>query len=271
MKKFIFAAFITGIVIMTFTSSLLAEEIFRIGTTLIPPYTTEDEDGAIGGFATEIVEHVLRNMNVNYTIDMYPFIRALKMLEDGELHGMYIAGKNPARAEQFYFPKEPLVTTNWVWFIRKEDEGTLQYFSFDDLNGKRIGTIRGYYLPNDLKEYILKHCVVEEVTREEQNFLKLVAKRVDLIMSEESIGTYFAHKLGIEENVIALLQPQKSIIGYVSTHHLMFSKKVVTQEFVDEFSRMLREFKSTEEYDTMRTRYQYKGDDTGAVLRDMEY
>lgn len=255
---------------MTFAYSFSAEEPFQIGTTAIPPYT-EMKDGKIAGFATEIVEHVFQEMKVEYVIKVYPFKRALKYLKTGKLYGLYIAGKAPARAKIFLFPKEPLITTNWVWFINKENIGKLQYLSFDDLKGKRIGTIRGYYKPKDLDEYISKNCIVDEVTTEEQNFKKLAINRLDFVMSEYSIGKYFANKLGIDDKVIPLLKPNKSIAGPVYTHHLMFNKKAVSNKFVEEFSKILVKFKSTEEYNRMCKRYHYEGDDKSAVLRDMKY
>jgi len=218
------------LLIFVFSFSLCADEVFKIATTIIPPYTIQ-EDGEIGGLATELVENVFQKMNVKYSIKIYPFKRALRLVESGDLHGIYIVGKHKKRTAIYHYPKEPLVTTNFIWFIRKEDKGKINFHSFDDLKGKRIGTIIGYALPQDLSEYLARNAEVEEVAREEQNFKKLMLKRVDLIMSEYHAGKYYADVLGIAGKISPLLKPHKNIHGRIETHHLMFSKKVVTKEF----------------------------------------
>jgi len=269
-KKLFSATLFTIFLIFVSSYSLCAEDVFKIATTVIPPYTMQ-EDGKIGGLATELVENVLQEMNVKYSIGIYPFKRALIMLKQGKLHGLYIAGKFRERAEIYHYAKEPLVTTNWVWFIRKENKGKMNAYSFDDLKGKRIGKIIGYKIPKDLQEYLAENSEVEEVPREELNFMKLARNRVDLIMSEHHTGKYYARKLGIEDKIMPLLEPHKNIHGYIETHHLLFSKKAVTREFVDTYTNALIKFKSTKTYENICSKYQYEGDDKDAILRDMKY
>jgi len=260
----LFTIFLTFV----FSYSLCAENVFKIATTPIPPYTIV-KDGKIGGLATELVESVFQEMNVKYSIEIVPFKRALREVKEGRLHGIYIAGKFKERTAIYHYPNEPLVTTNWVCFIRKEDKGRNNFYSLDDLKGRHVGKVRGYSIPKDLEVYLAKNCEVQEVTKEEQNFKKLMLKRVDLIMSELHTGKYFAQELGMGDMIIPLLEPHRNVQGYKETHHLMFSKKAVTKEFVETFSNTLIKFKTTKKYENICKKYHYEGDDKDAVLRDM--
>lgn len=172
------------------------------------------------------------------------------MLKEGKLHALYPIAKNRGREAVIYYPEEPFCHSEWVFFIRKNDAGKLKFDSFDDLKGKRIGLTRDYKYTPALWAFVKKENNYELVTVEEQNFRKLMGKRIDYVISEYMVGMHLSKKLGIRDGITALREnPIESIPLYVG-----FSKKAVKEEFVDKFSGALKIFKS-DSYEQLLYKY----------------
>ncbi len=237
---FIMWVFALGIFVVP-ASSLYAQTPFQIGVSPFPPYVTVLEDEKISGIATDIVMEALNTVNISkYEIKEYPWARALLLLNRGQIQALYTIGKTPEREATFYYPDEPLFYTKWVFFIRKADKGTLKFNSLDDLKGRNIAVIRGYKYTPAFWEFLNKEKKYEELSHEEQSFLMLMAGRVDYVITEYAAGITVAKQLGMEDQIAALMDhPLEEIPVYIA-----FNKKSVTKEFVDKFSKALKEIKA---------------------------
>lgn len=251
MKKAVFVLLV-GIMVINIAGWGYAQSSFIIGTTAgFPPYTFQNEDGKFTGLATDIVEEVFQTMKVEYSIQKYPWVRALHMLTKGDLHALYTIGKTAERETLFYFPTEPLSYSKWVFFIRKEDAGTLKFQTLDDLKGKRIGLVLGYKYTPELWEFVKAWKNYDMVAKEELNFRKLAAGRVDYIISDYVTGMTLAKQLGISKKILALTQtPLETIPIYIA-----FSRTLVQQEMVDTFSAHLKTLKSGSKYQELYKKY----------------
>ena len=231
--------------LLIFTDQSYAKNSLKIGSDEWAPFHsagTSEKD--VQGFTADLVRAVLKSMNVDIAEhQIYPWKRAVKMVFDGQLDVVFTATKTDERMKYCYFPEEPLTDFSYIFFIRKEDEGTLAYDTFDDLKGHQIGTVRGFSYTKEFMDFIKKEKNYEEVTVGSQNFKKLMKKRIDYVATPKRVGYNHVRELGIGDKCVALKKPL--MVNYLNA---MFSKKTVSKEFVDKFSKALKEFKTTQEY-----------------------
>ncbi len=248
---------ISLILVSLFFSATANAEIreLTIATDDWPPYefkVGEPGNEYISGFSTEVIQAVLKKMNVGIKgkIEQYPWARGEKMVIDGSADMLYTAASSEKRAQITHYPSESLMESSWSFFIRKEDEGKLKYEGFDDLKGKKIGVVRAYTYTPELWAFMEKEKNFEEVVGDEINVKKLLAKRIDFIAMDFGNGMALLKKMGLADKVTVLKKPIQTASLYA-----IFSNKTVEKDFVDKFAAELKAFKATPEYKAIFDKY----------------
>ena len=242
------------IVLIVFLSAFVTNtnaELQNINVTCDewPPYQIVEND-YVSGFSTKVVKAVFERMKVNIkSIEVYPWKRAISMIEKGIADALFSANYTKERADFAFYPDEKIVDSPWVMWVREEDE--LKFESFDDLLGKKVGLVRGYSYTTDFWNFVKKHNIYEEVTNDEQNFKKLNAGRVDFIAAELGNGFYIVKNMEFNKIIIPLKEnPLKSDGLYI-----IFNKKNVNKSFVDKFSNELKKLKQETLYKFLYEEY----------------
>lgn len=137
------------------------------------PYAGEDLEGY--GFTTEIVSRVFAHAGYRASIAFMPWARVLRHVARGEHDAMYPAYFSEERS-RIYALTEPFARSRLVLFKRKQDP--ISYTRLQDLEGYRIGVVRGYVNSPafDAADYFEK----EPTTSDESNLRKLYRGRIDL-------------------------------------------------------------------------------------------
>lgn len=201
-----------------------------------PPFM---EEGApqqpARGMAVEIVVEAFQRMKVPVRIVFYPLARGLAMLESGQVDGIFTIKKNPEREDRFRFPVRPLLTQEYVIFVRKNspsgfdgDITSLENISLGILN-------RAYYGPvfdAAMQAGVFKKLDV--ANSHKGNFQKLLANRIDAVICSRVVGLALLRQLNAEQKVV--------ISGPVldtAPSYLMFNRLTVTGELVRQFDLTL--------------------------------
>lgn len=223
-----------------------------IGVDEFAPWHFTDQDGHIRGFAIEVVQHVLHNMGMTTSVEMYPWVRVVKMFEEyGELDMLIDVAESEARHKIAWFPAETTAEFSYVVSIHKDNAQTMTYHAFEDLKGKRVGLLRGSIYPEDFLDYVEKFATVEYVPDAAQNFQKLEAKRVDCVIEDLGVSAATIKNLGFQDQLVLLDETP------VFTHkaYTIFSKRRFQEETARQFSDALKTFKTTEEYQKIYDKY----------------
>jgi len=229
-----------------------------LGTEDWSPFSFKDKKSKkILGLSSEIIYETFRMMNVKITSNkIMPWARTQKSGYAGKFDAVYTASINDERIKYMYFPKEPLISSKWVLFIKKENITNLKFDSLKSLNAKKICLINGYNYPKFFKKHIDKYSKITLTSREDLNIKKLLNNRCD----------YMPAVLETTLNMIKNKTSLKHIKAYqkiyyfdkslsVSKFYLMFSKKNVSKEFVNKFSNTLKKFKKTDKYQEILNKY----------------
>ena len=213
-----------------------------------PPYQVV-ENNQLKGFSTRVVKIVFKRMKVDIkSIKVYPWIRAMIMIEKGKADALFSANYTKDRTKFAFYPGEKKVDSPWVMWVREEDD--LKFESFDDLSGKKIGIVRGYSYTSDFWVFLKEHNNYDEIANDELNFRKLNVGRVDFIPAELGNGSHLVKKLGFNKIIPLKKNPLKSDSLYI-----IFSKKNVSKSFVDKFSKELKQFKQEALYTSLYNEY----------------
>ncbi|WP_165602675.1 substrate-binding periplasmic protein [Candidatus Terasakiella magnetica] len=229
-----------------------------LGTEDWPPFSYEEGATAqVTGLSTEIINATFSRMGVSIKENkVYPWIRAQKAVYAGKVDGVYTASVNDERLKHTFFPSEPIITSKWVLFIHKSNKGTLKFDKLSDLNGKRIGLIKGYNYPAQFKDHVTKNSVIDEVSLETVNISKLLFKRYDYMPAVLETTLHLAKNRPEFQKINAVNKLHYFEKPLATTDfYLIFSKKTVKKEFVDKFSRALIAFKKTNEYQQILKKY----------------
>lgn len=208
-------------ILLVLSVNAAAEKLIFVSSDW-PPYMFT-KDGRVQGIHVDIIREAAKRLNLDADIQLLPWARAMKYVEDGTDNTVAIFSlkKNPEREKFLVFPLEPIDIEKNVLIARKESG--FKANSLADLGDKFFGVVRGYTY--DPKFDANKTLNRDEAKDDVQMMQKLDKGRTDLATGEEGCLTYIKkeHKLQTMETVLVLSE----LPTYVA-----FSKKVLGPEAV---------------------------------------
>jgi polar amino acid transport system substrate-binding protein len=179
-KNFLFLAMLIS---SLYARSLNAEMLQLASSNYYPHYA---EDLPQQGAVTEIVRQAFSLQGIEINISFMPFARAYYESQQANYVGLVAAWYDDERAQHFYF-SQPLYANQIVFFKHKAD--SISYKDYNDLAQQRIrlGLVQGYLQPDGLLQ---SQPNLVRVAFDEQAFLMLAKRRVDLVPADKLNGLY---------------------------------------------------------------------------------
>lgn len=180
----------------------------------------------------DALNHKLKSKQIKILGDgVYPLPRIMAMMEKNTFQMFIGLTHNPKRDEKFLFGEVPIYDLQMV-FAKNADDA-FEYRGNESLKGKRVGTMIGTASSQQMKD--IQWVLVEEVTRMDQNLLKLKNKRIDLVYYH-SLGLLWEIKEGGFNRKIVFMKNAFE----TKSHYIMFTKSV-PPFVIDEIDKALAE------------------------------
>jgi polar amino acid transport system substrate-binding protein len=173
-------------VVCVFSLKLLAQTVpsnktLKIVTENWFPYNYMDDVGQIKGQATDYVERLLKEANIDYTLELLPWTRALNIAETQENTAIYTILKTSEREPLFHWFC-PIAQKQIHHVYKLTNRQDIQVDSEDQLNNYSIAVTRKTFLHEYMLATGLKENVNLLLTAEDTlNITLFLAGRVDLL------------------------------------------------------------------------------------------
>jgi polar amino acid transport system substrate-binding protein len=192
------------------------------------PYIHVDAGGRATGAAVEMIDELFARMRIKPQLRFYPLARALALIDHGDGDGIFTVRKTRQRAAHYHYSKMPLFAQEMVVFVRK-GAPIVYTGALRDLAGHSLGLVRGASYGDVIDGAVAAQLFsrTEYVSAPEQNFRKLIAGRVDMVVSGKENGWAILRKLGLSDSVKIAGQPVEMISSY-----MMFSRGSVDTAFM---------------------------------------
>ncbi|MEW5733585.1 MAG: transporter substrate-binding domain-containing protein [Thermodesulfobacteriota bacterium] len=228
-----------------------AQTLDIIGSAWAPYQMMEKDTPA--GLGTEVIQQVIKKMGASCTFRLIPWERCIREYERGDADAIYLISPNPERKKFLIFPETPIVTSTYVFFIRKDAGKKLRFDSYRDLAGHTVGITSGYSYSPEFWEGVKSSAGVQSTSTDEQNFLKLANGRFDYFPCDVYVGADLIRKLGIEDKVTFLDKPVLRKDYFIA--FCINSKFPKLPDFTSRFDSALREFVSSQGYREIMKKY----------------
>ena len=195
------------------TSSAARE--LKMVTTEWEPFYASTLDA--GGVVTDIVSAAFKREGYETTIEWFPWLRAMKLVENGGADMVMGAYYSEERAKLFSF-SDPFFDID-IGFVALKEAGISEYDGLQSLTPFKIGVNRGWAYTDsfDAASYLNKEYAMNQilVTR------MLFARRVDMIAVSLAVFQHEASRLRYHDmSEVIVLSPLLD----TKKLHLMFSR-----------------------------------------------
>lgn len=174
------AFFIIVFFVLFIPSNTYANKV-QVVTEYLEPYQIKNSDGSLGGFMTEVVNAVFEEANMQPSIKVLPWARAIQTARNEKNVMIYSIVKTPERSDKFYWigavPSEPL----YLWGYKSKFPEPVK--SLDQLKDYSVSTLRQSNVDNYLTE---KGFNVEGMGKEYRLLKMLSSQRVALTVGSPS-------------------------------------------------------------------------------------
>ncbi len=242
-KTFLFI--ITLIIFSTTTTEADTRSIRAVYTDWYP-YTYLD-NGKPSGFEIEILDAVMKNLGIQVVFVSYPWKRCLNNLKEGKADILISLLKTPDRETFAHFPDTHISISKTVFFTKKDSRISFNG-SYEDLKDFNIGVIMGFSYNTAFDQAVFLKIDSSVDTR--TLITKLLNNRHDLAAENQAVITAYANRMGVRDKIRFLDPPIHTEKLYVG-----FSKAKNTEKLCLDFSRALKKFKKTRQYETILSRY----------------
>lgn len=130
-----------AVILVLFSCFIKAEQLQFIAEDL-PPYHYKDYTGQTKGAFVDIIHAIAQQAKIEYRIELYPFARAYKLLQNKPNVLMFSLLKSPGREEQFKWLGEIFYNTAYLVTL-KGNKPKLE--NLEQAKNYKVGTIRSYY------------------------------------------------------------------------------------------------------------------------------
>ncbi len=203
------------------------------------PYKFQ-ENGIIQGIDIEIVDIVMKKLNIAYVIKFIKSdARIQQEAQKGRADMLLLFSKRKSREEYLLYPEESYVNITWNFFIRAEDENKITFDTFDDLKGLTIGATNDIsYTP----AFFDANLRLEMAPRNDLQIGKLLKNRLDAVPMNTISTLYEEKKKGNLEKITFLPKPLKS-----KPYYNVFSKASTypnIREIHRKYNQIIKELKA---------------------------
>lgn len=206
-----------------------------------PPYMFK-KDGKATGVYPALIAAAFSRIGVPVNIEARPWIRAIYETEEGKsgIGGFY---KNEERLKQYDF-SEPILTENVAVYFNKSKP--VNFRTIADLNGKRIGVIRGWSYGEAFDAARKEHrFVVEEFPSDWINLVRLNHGLLDVALAVEESG-----KLEMAAGKLVCIEQSPTYLVSSKTH-LAFAKSARKTGLLADFDTAIVAMKSDGTFEQM--------------------
>ncbi|THB78567.1 MAG: amino acid ABC transporter substrate-binding protein [Desulfobacteraceae bacterium] len=200
------------------------------------------------GLCTEIVQGILDELQMDVPIQTIPWARAYKMALKQENTLIYTIARTPQRESLFHWAGTLVESKTYLFSLKKQ---AIQLDSLDQARHHRIGAAR-----EDIRaKYLISKGFLDldQVVNAEMNAVKLINKRIDLWIEDETAAAHTVRKLGYSPEAI-LSKSLHVDMGNTPKGYLAFSLNT-SPELVRAFSKALEKLKSDGRYDRIWKKY----------------
>jgi len=242
MKKY----FLTVFFVITIFMLPVYGQSLQVVTEEFPPYNYR-ENGKITGISTEVVQAILKKANINYNIRVYPWKRAYNLALKKENILIYTISRTPARENLFKWVGEIAPAGSSLFALSNRD---IKINTLDDAIKYKIGTVK-----EDVRDQFLKGKGFKRIisgNSYEQNFQKLLKKRIDLWAMADLVAYHIIKKLGHPSNIIKKVLYLEEVSK--KKYYVAFSKKT-SDELVNKVRKVLEQLKKDGAIEKIHSKY----------------
>ncbi len=164
------------------TQALQSQRLLHLATTEYPPFYSKNLPEF--GLVPDICVQSFERMGYQVKVSSYPFARAVKLLQSGEIDGFLGLWYRESRLGWAHYSK-PLLSHKIRLYKRVEDN--ISFDNFESLRQYLIGIGLAYANPKSFVDAKLK---TEAATSDEINLKKLFHGRIDLVLISENVAQY---------------------------------------------------------------------------------
>jgi len=226
-------------------------QVIQVVTEVYPPYNYYD-DKKIVGVSTEVVRNLLKEVDLDAKINVYPWPRAYKMALDEKNTMIYSISRTKERENLF----------QWVGVVAPANNYLIALKTRNDIIVNKLNDARKYIIGTVLDDvadlYLIKKGFVvgkniDHANNYELNMKKLIGGRLDLWFSAELVANFLLKKNGyFPQNTIRNVYFLDEISG--EGLYVAFSKKTPKQ-IVDRYQAALAKIKKDGIYDKIMKKY----------------
>lgn len=225
-------------------------ETVRIVTEEFPPYNLT-QNGKVTGLSTEVVEAVLKEINLEGNFQSMPWARAYDIAQSTENVLIYSITRTPNREKLF---KWVGVIAPGDWYLFSLHGKNLKLNQLDDARTRQIATVN-----QDAGEQFLvsKGFVIgqnlQSSVKYEFNYEKLKLGRVDLWVSNGLVAAYLARQAGDDPAKVLVPAYHFSDLGS-DGFYMAFGLKT-PDAFVERFRKGLEAIKKNGSFDALKRKW----------------
>lgn len=227
-----------------------AEPYLQLVTLEYPPYITQ-VGGHTEGLVVDIVNEVFSRMGQGIEIGVYPWSRSLHMLNIGQADALFTIKKTPEREISMLFPKESLISQDYVFFKRRDSS-----FNFDgdyaSIADASIGIVQdtsyGARFDEAVKQGRFKR--LDSAVNYELTFRKLLGGRVDAVICSHLVGLRILQQQRGLDQVVVSGPPSETAVSY-----LVFTRSKDHSKLAAAFDRHIARMKKDGTIKKMTTQY----------------
>ena len=235
-----------------------AQDMLHVVTMNAPPMVIVREDG-LTGMAADLAQEALSRAGFKYRIEIAPWKRAVYMASVGLADALFYPLYSEERAKVFYYPSTPLFSIDLVALRRADSGVTIRPPDYKGLENYTLGVGRGFNYGLKAKEIIRKAGFkrIEETAFNKQGFQQLLSGRVDLMLIDRTLASYFL-KLPETRGKADYTRDEQGGMQILDSRdgYMVFSRKTTTAEDAERFSRALDAMKLDGTYQAIVDKYQ---------------
>ena len=218
-------------------------------TEEFPPYHYTEQN-RITGIATEVVESVMKQTGINYTIECYPWARTYKTAQETPNTLIYSINRTPQREGLFKWVGAIVPINVSIYCLSARSD--IHVDDFTDLNNYKIGTIRDdafeSYLINKGLDISNFHRLSGD-TAYQRSYLLLKAGRIEVMPMIDAVGYHIVRQVGDDPKT--MLRKIFSVTELSQDSSYIAASLKTPDDIVNRIRNALDEFKKTSNYEKL--------------------